>query len=107
MKKALTDRSQEEPDDMKPEYDFRGGVRGKHAQAYRQGHTVKVHQIDGTTTVRHFTLADGAVMLEPDVREYFPDSEAVNQALRGLITLIPGKRRSHPKGRRPSTPASP
>jgi hypothetical protein len=30
-------------------------------------------------------------MLEPDVREYFPDSEAVNEALRGLIALIPRK----------------
>ncbi len=31
-------------------------------------------------------------MLEPDVREYFPDSDAVNKALRGLIRLLPGKR---------------
>ena len=102
MKKVRAEQSQEQPDKMRPEYDFSGGVRGKHAQAYRQGHTINVHQTDGTTMVRHFTLADGAVMLEPDVREYFPDSEAVNQALRGLITLIPSKRRSSPKGRRPA-----
>lgn len=105
MKKVRADQPQEQSDEMRPEYDFSGGVRGKHAQAYRQGHTIKVHQTDGTTMVRHFTLADGAVMLEPDVREYFPDSEAVNQALRGLITLIPNKRRSIPKGRRPAPPA--
>ena len=31
------------------------------------------------------------VILEPDVREYFPDSESVNNALRSLIMLIPQK----------------
>ena len=40
----------------------------------------------------YFTLKDGAVMLEPDVREYFPDSETVNSVLRSLIMLIPRKR---------------
>jgi hypothetical protein len=77
---------------MRPEYDFenmRGGVRGKYYKAYRAGHTVKIHQADGTTTVQHFQLEDGAVLLEPDVREYFPDSEAVNKALRCLIPLLP------------------
>ncbi|GAB4230866.1 MAG: hypothetical protein Kow00121_59610 [Elainellaceae cyanobacterium] len=77
----------QEPDDLLPEYDFSQGVRGKHNRAYRQGHTVTVHQADGTTTTRHFTLEEGAVMLDPDVREYFPDSESVNQALRTLIRL--------------------
>ena len=32
-----------------------------------------------------FTLAEGAVMLDPDVRAYFQDNDAVNQALRALI----------------------
>ena len=91
MKKALSDQPHPDTDDMAPEYDFRGGVRGKHARAYREGHAVEIHRADGTTSVQHFTLAEGAVMLEPDVREYFPDSEAVNRALRGLITLIPSK----------------
>lgn len=78
---------------MLPEYDLTGkqGVRGKYYQAYRQGHTVKVYQEDGTVSVQYFTLEDGAVMLEADVREYFPSSESVNQALRSLITLIPKK----------------
>lgn len=76
---------------MLPEYDFKGGIRGKHYKAYRRGHTVKIHKADGTTVVNYFTLEDGAVMLEPDVREYFPDSESVNKALRSLITLIPRK----------------
>jgi len=79
---------------MLPEYEFRGGVRGKHYKAYRRGHTVKIHKADGTTIVQYFTVEDGAVMLEPDAREYFPDSEAVNNALRSLITLIPQERRT-------------
>lgn len=97
MKKPASDRQQTEADEMLPEYDFREGVRGKHAQAYRQGHTVKIHQSDGTITVQHFTLAEGAVMLEPDVQEYFPDSKSVNHALRTLIELIPSKRRTRKK----------
>jgi len=83
-----------ERDDMRPEYDFKsmkGGVRGKYHRAYRAGHTVTIHRTDGTTTVQHFTLEEGAVLLEPDVREYFPDSETVNQTLRGLISLLPKK----------------
>lgn len=80
---------------MLPEYDFRGkkGVRGKYYRAYRQGHTVRIHQDDGAVVEQHFTLEEGAVMLEPDVREYFPTSESVNKALRGLITLIPKHQR--------------
>jgi len=80
--------------DMRSEYDFKnmkGGVRGKYYKAYRAGHTVTIHKTDGTTEVQHFTL-EGAVLLEPDVREYFPDSETVNRALRGLISLLPQKR---------------
>lgn len=89
-----------ENDDMLPEYDFAsmtGGVRGKYYHAYRAGHTVKVHKADGTTAVQYFRLEDGAVMLEPDVREYFPDSAAVNMALRCLIPLLPKKRRAKGK----------
>ncbi|MBI2908222.1 MAG: hypothetical protein HYX92_11295 [Chloroflexi bacterium] len=78
---------------MLAEYDFTGkqGVRGKYYRAYRQGHSVRVYQEDGTVSVQYFTLEDGAVMLEPDVREYFRTSENVNQALRSLIALIPSK----------------
>jgi len=80
---------------MLPEYDLAGkkAVRGKYYRAYRQGHTVKVRREDGTVSVRHFTLAEGGVVLDPDVQEYFPTSESVNQALRCLITLIPKTRR--------------
>jgi hypothetical protein len=85
-----------EQDDMLPEYDFarmKGGVRGKYYKSYREGHTVEIKKADGTTSVQYFRLEDGAVMLEPDVREYFADSEAVNRALRGLIALAPKGRR--------------
>jgi hypothetical protein len=87
-------------DEMRGEYDFKnmkGGVRGKYFEAYQRGHTVKIHKADGTTVVQHFTLEDGAVILEPDVRKYFPDSKSVNHALRGLIELLPKKARSKHK----------
>ncbi|MBD2341190.1 hypothetical protein H6G64_29925 [Calothrix sp. FACHB-156] len=88
----MTDNT--DKDEMLPEYDFTTGVRGKHYQAYRRGHTITIHQADGQTTVQHFTVEDGTVMLDPDVREYFPDGEAVNQALRTLISLFPKNRES-------------
>lgn len=80
-------------DTMKKEYDFSGitGVRGKYHKAYRKGHTVTVHNDDGTTQVQYFTQEEGAVMLEPDVRQYFSTSEAVNKALRMLISVLPEK----------------
>jgi hypothetical protein len=56
-----------ESDEMKPEYDFSDGVRGKHYRAYQQGTNV--------------------VLLEPDIAEVFRDSAAVNHALRMLIDL--------------------
>ncbi len=54
-----------EADEMRPEYDLRGGVRGKYYQQYREGTNV--------------------VLLDPDVAAVFRDSESVNQALRVLI----------------------
>ena len=94
MKKGIARQTNVENDDLRPEYDFtkmKGGVRGKYYKSYRAGHTVKIHQADGTTSVQHFRLEDGAVLLEPQIRKYFPDSAAVNNALRGLIALLPKK----------------
>ena len=54
-------------DDMRAEYDFSGGVRGKHYQAYRKGTNV--------------------VFLDPDIAQVFKDSASVNQALRLLLNL--------------------
>lgn len=88
------DNMNEQPDhddEMEPLYDFSNGVRGKHAQAYRGGHRVIVHKTDGKTEVQEFALPEGAIMLDPDVRAYFPDAESANRALRGLIHLIPDR----------------
>jgi hypothetical protein len=87
--------------EMQPEYDFAGkkGERGKYFQAYREGHQVRIRQADGTVDVQYYSLKDGAIMLEPDVRRYFPDSDSVNNALRTLIGLIPGKTTKQPKAK--------
>ena len=54
--------------DMLEEYDFSGGVRGKYAKQYEENTNV--------------------VVIEPDVAEYFPDHESVNEALRSLMVII-------------------
>ena len=71
--------------DMRNEYDFSGGVRGKHYKAYRKGHTIYINKDNGSTSVQYFTQEDGSVMLDPDVKAHFTDSESVNKALRSLI----------------------
>jgi hypothetical protein len=53
--------------DMRTEYDFRGGTRGKHVDRYSRGSNI--------------------IVLDPDVAEVFPDSKAVNEALRLLAKL--------------------
>ena len=96
MKKAASKKISYK-EDMKSEYDFsrmKTAERGKYYKAYRVGHKVVIHQADGTTSVQYFKLAEGAVMLEPDVRKYFSNSESVNKALRSLISIIPKKRRT-------------
>lgn len=55
-------------DEMRDEYDFSGGVRGKYAARYAQGTNI--------------------VVLDRDVAEIFPTSQAVNDALRALATVI-------------------
>jgi hypothetical protein len=96
MKKAASKRISYK-EDMKSEYDFshmKVADRGKYYKAYRAGHKVVIHRADGTTSVQYFKLADGAVMLEPDVSKYFSNSDSVNKALRSLISIIPKKRRT-------------
>lgn len=51
--------------ELRDEYDFSGGVRGKYVERFGGGCTV--------------------VVLEPDVAEVFPDAASVNETLRGLI----------------------
>jgi hypothetical protein len=83
-----------EINEMRAEYDFKGGVRGKHHQAMQAGYTTTVHKADGSTVVKEVKPQKGTVVLEPDVQSYFPDSESVNTALRSLIRLIPAHRRA-------------
>ncbi|MGD1865584.1 MAG: hypothetical protein ACFB0D_13615 [Phormidesmis sp.] len=54
-------------DEMHPEYDFSGGIRGKYYEAYTQ--------------------ASNVVVLDPDVVEIFRDSVSVNEALRLLAKI--------------------
>ena len=60
-------RSKRTAPEMRPEYDFAGGVRGKYADRYRTGTNV--------------------VLLEPELAEAFPDSKSVNDALRALLSI--------------------
>ena len=71
---------------IKQKYDFSKGIRGKHYKEYRKGHSVHIHKDNGTISIQYFTQEDGAIMLDPDIKIYFPNSESVNKALRSLIT---------------------
>lgn len=55
-------------DEMRAEYDFSGGVRGKYAERYANGTNV--------------------VLLDPDVAAVFRDQASVNRALRALAGII-------------------
>ena len=59
--------SQASDDDMRPEYDFSAGVRGKHHEQFKTGTNV--------------------VFLDADIVEVFRDSESVNRALRLLLDI--------------------
>ena len=64
----------ENNDEMREEYDFssmKGGVRGKYASAF-----------DKTAIT---------VLLDSDVAKVFPDSQAVNEALRTLVRIMRNK----------------
>lgn len=96
MKKRKPEKAPIE--EMLAEYDFSGrkGVRGKYYRAYRRGHTVRIHKANGSISVKYFTLEDGAVMLEPDVKKHFPNSRSVNKALRALMPTRPsGQKTNH------------
>jgi hypothetical protein len=81
-------------DNRLPEYNLEGkkGVRGEYAKAAQKGYSVRVLNEDGTVTIRDFIPKENTVLLDPDVKAYFPDSESVNHALRSLINLIPEKK---------------
>ena len=64
MKKPPSKRPNRE---MRAEYDFSGGVRGKYVDRYRRGTNV--------------------VLLDPELAEAFPDSKSVNDALLALVAI--------------------
>jgi hypothetical protein len=90
--------NQPEDDTMRPQYDFSKSLQGKYRHLIGQPYTRKVHHGDGTITVEQVEAAQGVGVLATDVREYFPDSEAVNKALRGLIELIRQTQREKTSG---------
>jgi hypothetical protein len=57
--------SNDDNDEMRAEYDLRGGVRGKFYKEYQQGTNV--------------------ILLEPDIAKVFHDSETVNKVLREYL----------------------
>lgn len=75
--------------DLRSHYDFSHGVQGEYRHFIGEPHTIEIHHADGSTTIEHIEPAAGIIFLEPDVREYFPNSDTVNKALRGLIDLLP------------------
>lgn len=54
--------------DMLEKYNFSKGVRGKYAKRYSEGTNV--------------------VVIDPDLAEFFPDHDSVNEALRSLVNVI-------------------
>jgi hypothetical protein len=65
-----TSTNPEDGDEMLPEYDLAGGIRGKYVNRYRQGTNV--------------------VLLDPDLAKVFTSSDAVNDALRELVRIRAG-----------------
>jgi hypothetical protein len=70
MKKAKRSKPREQ---MRAEYDFSGGLRGKHAQRYAAGSNI--------------------VVLDADVARLFPTARLVNSALRKLGESVPRRAR--------------
>jgi hypothetical protein len=92
----MKDETSDNLDDAAPEYDFSTDVRGKHAASYSQGVAITVRKADGSYEEHSINLPEGAVVLDPDIRPYFPDAATVNRALRGLIDLIPNRQVDEP-----------
>ena len=64
----MSDEHEIPEDEILPEYSLKGAVRGKYAEWYAQGANL--------------------VQLDPDVHAFFGDSDAVNAALRALMSII-------------------
>ena len=74
MKKA-----KQESDDLRPEYDFSGGVRGTYAT--------------------RFARRTNVIVLAPDVADVYKTSKAVNAALRSQLKRKPARKSRRPTRR--------
>ena len=81
MKKPAKVKETLDPDrdTMRPEYDFSKAVQGRTVRRYREGTNM--------------------VVLDPDVSALFPDSAAVNEALRTFARLVKPRRPARSKRR--------
>ena len=77
MKKASVVKKASE---MRAEYDFSKGQRGKYAKSFAEGTNV--------------------IVLDPDVAALFPDSKAVNEALRVIVRVA--SKRADQDGKSPA-----
>lgn len=64
----MSDAEEIPDDEILPEYSLQGAVRGKYAEWYARGTNL--------------------VQLDPDVHAFFRNSDAVNSALRALMSII-------------------
>ncbi len=58
--------SDHDADEMREEYDFSHGVRGKHYCAYRAGHAVEIRKSDGNIERHRVEAERRAAELEAD-----------------------------------------
>ena len=61
-------KDSEEQPEMRDEYDFSSGQRGKYAKRYAEGTNL--------------------VLIDPNLRDVFPDSASVNKALREIANTV-------------------
>ena len=72
MKKAEPAKKEATLDALRPSYDFRGAVRGATAPRYAAGSNI--------------------VVIDDDLRDVFPNADAVNDALHALAPLLRKRR---------------
>jgi hypothetical protein len=69
---------------MRKEYDFSNARPNKYAKRYAEGTNI--------------------IVIDPDLAEFFPDSESVNAALRALVSIFPQNRPKRKSKKRLAVP---
>lgn len=59
-------------DEMRSEYDFSKGVRGKHAKEMLAGYTMTVHEKDGSVKVTEIAPKEGTCNTRTGFAQIFP-----------------------------------